>query len=562
MSNRTIPILMGFVAVLVLAVGAMLIFLVVSGGGDDDDSSLPSNPNSEQDGGDDDGDATLEGFCQGQFLVTFGADPASILDPIQVRDEGTAEYIVEIFGGLVTLDLDLQVVPDIAEDWTVSGDGTVYTFTLRDDVLFHNGRRVTADDFKYSFERAADPANASPTATLYLSAIVGFDERYNNQATEVEGVQVVDERTLQITIEEPRDWFLAELTYPVASVVDKDQIESNPRGWTRTPNGTGPFRLVEFTPAERIVLVRNDNYHLGRPILERVIFDLATGSLLTAYENNEIHIGAVPAIEIGAVQGGSSPLSDDYVPQPRMAVSYLAFNNAAAPFDDINVRKALAMTVNREAINEILLFDTQRVADGILPPEIPGYDESVSSYGYDPAEAKRLLADSKYADDFPRVILSYSGAGGDAPDILQAIQDGWRQDLGIEVELQATEYSAFLRELRRGTFQMFAAGWIADYPDPEDFIDKLFAADSPQNEQSYDNPDVQDLIEQARREQDTEARFQLLREAEQLILDDAAIIPTFWPIDHQLVKPCVKNWPVVPMTVPKYRFIEIDPDAG
>ncbi len=560
MSNRTIPILMGFVAVLVLAVGAMLLVLL-SGGSGDDDNSQPGSPTS--DGNGDSGGTALEGFCQGQFLVTYGSDPASILDPIQVRDDGTAQYVVEIFGGLVTLDLDLKVQPDIAESWDISADGTVYTFHLRGDVVFQQGgRRVTADDVKYSLERAADPANASPTATLYLGAIVGFNERYNNEADDVSGIKVIDEQTLQITIKEPRDWFLAELTYPVAYVVDKNQIESNPRGWTRTPNGTGPFRLQEFTPGEQIVLVRNDSYHLGPAKLDKIIFDLATGSLLTAYQNNEIHIGAVPAIELQGVEDGTSPLSKDYHPQPEMAISYIAFNETQAPFDDINVRKALAMTVNREAINNVLLFDTQRVADGILPPEMPGYDESVTSYGYDPVEAKKLLSESKYADNFPRVILSYSGAGGDAPDVLQAIQDGWKTDLGIDVELQATEYSAYLRELRKGTFQVFAAGWIADYPDPEDFIDKLFAEDSPQNEQGYKNDDVQALIVQARAEKDTEKRYQLLNQAEQMILDDAAIIPTFWPINHQLVKPCVKNWPSVSMTVPKYRFVEIDPNGG
>ena len=559
MSNRTIPILMGFVAVLILAVGvAFVVLLAAGGGGDDDDDGLPSSPDDNGDSGD---DVVLEGFCEGPYLITFGADPASILDPIQVRDEGTSEYVVEIFGGLVTLDLDLQVVPDLAEDWDISPDGTVYTFHLRDDAVFHNGTRVTAQDFKYSFERAADPANASPTATLYLSAIVGLEERFQNEANEVQGVQVIDEQTLQITIEQPRDWFLAELTYPVAFVVDQRQIDSNPRGWTRSPNGTGPFRLVEFNPGEQITLVRNDSYHLGRAKLERVIFDLAFGSLLTAYENNEFHIGGVPPIELSAVQAGSSPLSADYRPQPRMSVGYLAFNLEAPPFDDLNVRKALAMTVDRERINEVLFYDTQRVADGILPPEVPGYDESVSSYGYDPVEARRLLDASNYAGNMPRIILSFSGAGGDAPTTLQAIQENWRTELGIEVELQATEYSAFLRELRRGTFQLFSAGWAADYPDPEDFIDKLFADDSPQNEQSYSNDEVQAIIEEARAETDTERRFQLLRDAEQLILDDAAVIPTFWPIDHLLVKPCVANWPGVSMTVPKYRYIEIDPNT-
>ncbi len=214
---------------------------------------------------------------------------------------------MEIFGGLVTLDLDLKVQPDIAESWDISPDGTVYTFHLRDNAVFQQGgRRVTADDFKYSLERAADPANASPTATLYLGAIVGFNERYNNKADDVEGIKVIDEQTLQITIKEPRDWFLSELTYPVAYVVDQQQIESNPRGWTQTPNGTGPFRLQEFTPGEQIVLVRNDRYHLGPAKLDKIDFDLASGSMLTAYQNNEIHIGAVPAIELQGVEDGSA----------------------------------------------------------------------------------------------------------------------------------------------------------------------------------------------------------------------------------------------------------------
>ncbi|MCS7295762.1 MAG: peptide ABC transporter substrate-binding protein, partial [Dehalococcoidia bacterium] len=349
-------------------------------------------------------------------------------------------------------------------------------------------------------------------------------------------------------------------TYPVAFVVDRQQIEQDPRNWTRRPNGTGPYRVKEFVPGQRIVLVRNERYHLGVPKLQEVRFDLSGGSLLTRYENNEIHVALVPAIELGAIKEGRSPLAKEYVPNPRMAVSYLAFNAKQPPFDDPKVRQALAMSVDRERINDVLLFGTQRPADGILPPEMPGYDESISGYPYDPARAKQLLAESKYANNMPRIVLTYAGAGGEPPDVLLAIQENWRQQLGIDVELQATEYSAFLRELRRGTFQAFSAGWIADYPDPEDFLDKLFHSQSPQNEMGYSNPQVDRLLEQARGERDQARRFELYHQAERLILQDAVVIPLFWPVEHQLVKPCVKNWPVVPMTVPKYRYIEIRPD--
>jgi oligopeptide transport system substrate-binding protein len=555
MTNRTLTLLMGLVAFLILAVGVVVVIAIAAGGGGDDDDTPAGD---DRDNDDDDNGDSVSGICGGDTLITFGADPASVLDPIQVRDEGTAEYIVEIFGGLVTLDLDLKIQPDIAEKWDISGDGRTYTFTLRDDVVFHNGKRVTAEDFKYSFERAADPAENSPTVTLYLGLIEGVDEKFAGDADEVSGVQVVDERTLQITIEHPADYFLAELTYPVAFVVDQEQITSNPRNWTRDPNGTGPFELKTFTPAEEIVLSRNDRYHLGAPKLDEVVFELSGGSLSTRYENDELHISVVPGADIEAVKDGSSPLAEDYRPQPRMTTSYFAFNVDKAPFDDPKVRQAMAMAIDRETINEVLLFETQRVADGILPPEMPGYDESVTSYEFDPEKAKTTLAESQYANNIPRIILTYAGTGGDAPNVLQAVADMWRENLGIDVELQASEYSAYLRELRRGTFQMYSAGWAADYPDPEDFLDKLFHSESAQNEQGYSDPEVDRLLEEAREEDDFEARKALYKQVEQKILDDAIIIPDFWPVEHLLVKPCVQGWPELSMSVPKYRYLEID----
>jgi ABC-type transport system substrate-binding protein len=393
---------------------------------------------------------------------------------------------------------------------------------------------------------------------LYLADVVGVQEKFRGSATEVSGVRVIDELTLEIEIKEPIEFFLAELTYPVAYVVDQRQIEQNPSAWTRNPNGTGPFRLAEFQPAELIRLIKNDRYHLGAPKLNEIVFELAGGSIVTRYQNDDLHIGAVPGIEIEAVKSGTSPLSEDYEPRSRMAVSYMAFNIAQPPFDDINVRKAFALSVDRATINTVLLYDTQRIADGILPPEMPGYTESVQGYDYDPDEARRLLSESKYAGDFPRIILTYPGTGGDSPDTLQAIQAGWKETLGLDVELQASEYSAFLRELRRGTFQMFSTGWAADYPDPEDFLDKLFNTDSAQNEQGYSNPEVDSLLADARVEMNQERRYQLYAEAEQLILDDYAIIPTYWPTEHLLVKPCVQNWPEnLPMSVPIYRYLEI-----
>ena len=481
-----------------------------------------------------------------------------MLDPIQVGDADTAVYVTEIFGGLVTLDLDLNVRPDIAERWEVSDDGMVYTFFLRDDAVFHNGRRVTAEDFKYSFERAADPANFSPTARDYLGNIAGVLDKLGGRADEVRGVRVIDESTLRIELLRPVSYFLQELTYTVAFVVDREQVEDDPRGWTRNPVGTGPFRLKSWRPLEELVLVPHERYHLDPPKLDEVVFQLGGGSLLTRFENDEIHVALVPAIELAGVLSGESDLSDLYRPAPQLSLSYLGMNVNEPPFDDPLVRQAFALAINREAINEALYFNAAIVADGIVPPTMPGYAEGVSSYPYDPERAAELLARSRYANDMPRVILTYSGTAGDAPDTLQAYQQQWDEALGVRVELEAIEWSAFLRELRRGTLQMYATGWIADYPDPENFIGKLFGTDSGVNHTGYSNARVDALLEEAATLRDDERRYRIYREAEQIVIDDASAIPTFWAVDHYLVRDCVRNWPSVGTIVPKYRYIEID----
>lgn len=554
MSNRMLTLMMGVVAFLILAVGVVFV-VALAGGGDDDDGS----PASPSDNNDDSPRSTGKGICSGKSLIVPGNDPNTVLDPIQVADVSTSEYVVEIFGGLVTLDTELKVQPDIAQSWEVSNGGKTYTFKLRDDVVFHTGntRRVTAEDVKYSIERAADPVNASPTVRAYLGNIVGVRDRYENKASSVSGVKVIDERTLQIDLVEPSDFFLSELTYPVAFVVDREQIESNPRNWTQKPNGTGPFRLAEFKPAERIRIVKNDRYHLGAPKLDEVIFELGGGSLLTRYENDEIHIGGFPASLLDSVKDGSNKLAEDYRAVPNMAVFYFTLNPQQPPFDDPKVRQAFALTLDRETINSVLLYDAYRVADGFLPPDMPGYTESVHSYEYNVARAKQLLSESKYADNMPRVVLTFSGSGAAPGDLLVAIQQGWQDALGVNIELQAIDTSAFLREQRRGTFQMHSDGWSADYPDPEDFLGKLFASDSTLNYTRYKNDEVDKLLLAARVETDRTKRYAMYAEAEQLIMDDAVVIPTFWPVDHVVVKPCVQGYPDVSMTVPKYRFVEI-----
>ena len=182
-------------------------------------------------------------------------DPPT-LDPHLAGDTTSSGIIVEIFGGLVAFDPDLNLIPDLAESWEISDDGTVYTFKIRDNAVFHDGKKVTSDDFKWSFQRAANPETASTVAETYLGDIIGVEEVINGESIDIKGIKIIDELTLQISIDSPKAYFLAKLTYPTAYVLDKFNVESGGKTWTDSPNGTGPFILGEYKIGERIILNR------------------------------------------------------------------------------------------------------------------------------------------------------------------------------------------------------------------------------------------------------------------------------------------------------------------
>jgi ABC-type transport system substrate-binding protein len=463
----------------------------------------------------------------------------------------------------VTLDYDLRVVPDIAERWEISPDGRTYTFYLRRGVKFHNGREVTAEDFKYSFERAADPKTQSPVAETYLGDIVGVVDKLNGRATEVAGVRVVDRYTLQITIDAPKVYFLAKLTYPTAFVVDREQILRMGRRWTEQPNGTGPFKLKEYKVGERIVLERNPDYYRGPPKLDRVELILSGGNPMAMYENDEIHITGVGLADLERVRDPRNPLHKELVQAPlTFDTYYIGFNVTKPPFDDVKVRQALNHAINKEIIARQVLSDLVTPAYGILPPGFPGYDPAMQEKGlkYNPDLARRLLAESKYAGRMPRIIMTVPGTGGSAGLDLEVIMDMWKQVLGVEVEVQQVEWATFLQELNRGTLQAFAGlGWIADYPDPQNFLDVLFHSKSPQNHTRYNNPEVDRLLEQARVEMDWNKRVELYRRAEETIIREAPWVPLWYSGERfALIKPYVKGYRLLPMLVPRLKDVWIE----
>ncbi|MDD5037990.1 MAG: peptide ABC transporter substrate-binding protein [Dehalococcoidales bacterium] len=499
---------------------------------------------------------------RGGELIHLGTDPPT-LDPHLVSDAYSATITVEVFGGLVTLDHDLKVVPDLAENWQVSPDGKTYTFSLRRDAKFHNGKPVTANDFKWSLERAADPKTQSPTVDTYLGDVVGVREKLRGESTEITGVKVIDEHTLEITIDAPKVYFLSKLTYHTACVLDRENVEAS-REWFKKPNGTGPFKLKEYVPGELLILERNANYHLGAPYLDRVRFLLAGGSPMVMYENDEIQITGVGLADLDRVTDPSSTLSKElHTSPPGFEIGYIGLNILQPPLDDIKVRQALTYAINKEEIAEKVLANQVKPAYGILPPGFPAYNSDLEGLRYDPDKAKSLLAESKYGTDLtklPRLTITVPGELGTAIGLdLEAILAMWRDTLGITVDVQQVEWATFVKDLHAYRLQMFSVGWVADYADPQDFLDLLFHSQSVNNEVRYNNPEVDRLLEAARIETDETTRFSLYRQAEETIVSDAPWIP-LWHSGggFVLIKPEAKDFPLLPMIAPKYRYVYLE----
>ena len=506
-------------------------------------------------------ETATEEVVSGGVFRRLWADPPT-LDPHLVTDTTSAGLVVELFSGLVALNTDLQLVPDIAERWDISEDGKTYTFYLRDNAKFHDGKPITAGHFKWSIERSANPDTASPVADTYLSDIIGVQEVLEGEMTDISGIKVIDEHTLQIEIDAPKAYFLAKLTYPTAYVLDKENVEAGGRNWADTPNGSGPFRLKEYRIGERIILERNENYYRELAHLESVSMNLAGGQAMAMYENDEIDITGVGLFDLDRILDPAEELNKELVvAPPDFSISYVGFNASEPPFDDPKFRQALTHAVNKELIAKEVLSELVDPAYGILPPGFPGYNSELNGLEFDPEKARQLLAESKYADSEtrPRIVVTVPGTGGTIGLDLEVVIEMWKQELDVEVEIQQVEWATYLQDLNQQKFQAYAGlGWQADYPDPQDFLDILFHTESSLNHGKYSNLELDEILEEARTEPDVNRRIELYHIAENLIVQDAPWLPLWYTGErYVLIKDYVEDYRVTPMIVPKLKQIKL-----
>ncbi|HZM24651.1 MAG TPA: ABC transporter substrate-binding protein, partial [Anaerolineales bacterium] len=257
-----------------------------------------------------------------------------------------------IFSGLVSFDPQLNLTPDLAERWEISSDGTIYTFHLRDNAKFHNGRAVTAQDVIYSWERAASPELASETVLTYLGDILGVNEMVSGEADHIEGLNALNAHTLQVTIDAPKPYFLLKLTFPTTFIVDKENVESGDE-WYRQPNGTGPYRLTEWVRFERMVYEANEEFYLGAPSIPYIVVNLYSGDSQGLYETGDVDITNVYSIE--RFTDPSEPLHEELRTGVSLCTGFIVFDTTQPPFDDLNVRKAFSMAFNRQQYIDVVL---------------------------------------------------------------------------------------------------------------------------------------------------------------------------------------------------------------
>ena len=498
----------------------------------------------------------LYGIDREDALVLLGYDPdPEDLDPAQ-SPSGAYSFVGHIFSGLVRLNQQLQVVPDLAESWQVSPDGTIYTFTLRSDAAFASGKPLTAQDVKYSWERAAEPRTNSETVLTYMDDIVGLKDKVNGKAKEVSGITVVDDRTLVVQLDGPKPYFLAKLSYPTSFIIDSEDTKSGSKDWVLSANASGPYKIKEYIKGEALIFERNEQYHTPAKLPNVIYLLNRGGSSVSMYQAGEVDIVDVDQEMIAELQKPDNELHNQLISGTDLSTYYLAFNNTEPPMDDLNVRKALALAIDRQRLLELIAKDYAIPANTILPPGMPGYLSDQPVIPYDPEAARQALKESAYANNMPVLKLKVPGSSTSKSELLDAVIEMWRTELGLTVQVERINSENFVRTIQQRPGHISRMSWLADYPDPQNFLDVLLYSQNPFNYGRYANPEVDRLIEAARIESDTARRLELYQQAEKLLLEDYAVLPLWHYLTFKLVNPAIKNFVLPPMEVPYVDLIE------
>jgi oligopeptide transport system substrate-binding protein len=458
-----------------------------------------------------------------------------------------------LFRGLMSLDGYLEPVPCLAEQVDVLESGTLYHFVLRDGASFHDGMAVSAEDVAGSLARALNPSIAGGSlgalaAVMYLGDIDGADDLLAGAATSLSGVTIVNEREIEIRLRQPSPTFLMRLASVQASIVDIAQVEQDSEWW-RAPNGSGPYALESWTDGESVVMRAAETWWEGKPAVDQATFWLGAWAVepLNLYQADRVDlVGDVNPQQVALVQDPASGIVyGDLQETVLFATSYIAFGNQAPPLDDVHVRRALQLAYPAANFARGGYGDTVSVASGLVPPGMLGaaWDAQVPEVDIDAAKAE--LAASKYgsAAAVPPIVI-YGADAGPIDSLRAVVHDA----LGLDVQAVEVPFPEFIAGLGEGRFPAYAIYWGADYPDPESLIEMLFGSATADNYTGYSNPDLDALLDLAR-SQAGEERVATLQRANQLLVDDVAVIALYHPHGYTLTPPGMEGPRATPMGI-------------
>jgi oligopeptide transport system substrate-binding protein len=495
-----------------------------------------------------------------QVLRLNLAGEPNLIDPSRMSWTNESTVIKQVFVGLLGFNADLTLKPVVAKEIPtvankgISADGKTYTFNLKSNVTWSDGKKVTAKDFEYSIKRMLSPEIAADYASFYF-AIAGAQD-YNAAADKdaatkdklkaAVGVKATNDATLQITLADVSPTFLQVMALPQAYPLREDVITANGDKWTEPPNyiGNGPFILTEWVHQDHLTLKANPNYWGAKPKLSEIQLKEITdiNASLAAYKNNELDMTTVqPGTEKTIM--ADPVLSKEIVRFNDLGTYGLTFNLAVPPFDNLKVRQAMEMAIDRDAFIDKVRNGVGKPATSWIPPGMPGYDASLGTqYKFDKAKAKQLLSDAGYSDvsKLPPIKFQYADSAGNKT-IAQFMQAQLKDNLGIDLILEPMETKAFQAAYNAKQFTMKWGGWIADYPDPENWLPELYGTGTGNNKQSYSNKQFDDIAKQAKVELDNTKRLQLWAQAQKIVVDDAPVLFINYRERFQVRKPWVKG---------------------
>lgn len=547
--------------VLVFSLGLVL---AACGGNDDKDSegSSGSKDTDTTDTADAEDDGEAGGLAAEQVMnVNIKTEPPS-LHPGQATDTTSGAVLLQVFEGLTRINQEGEPEEAMAETIDVSDDGLTYTFKIRDDANWSNGDPVTAADFEYAWKWVLNPDSPDTDYAYQLYPIKGAEAaKEEGGSLDDVGIKAEDEKTLVVNLENPTAYFLDLTAFYTYFPVNKNVAEGNDK-WALEAGENyvtnGPFTLESWAHKDTIVLKKNADYWDAETVnLETINMNMIND------ENTELQMYQSGDLDWAGDPTGSLPLasiptlkdSGELNIEDKAGVYYYSFNTEEEPFTNENIRKAFALSLNRQGIIDNVTRQEQKPAMGLVPPSI--FEENEEGYfgDNDIEEAKKYLEkglDELGIDKLPTIKLSYNTDEGHEA-IAQVAQDMWRENLGVDVELNNEEWNVYLDSMGEGNYQVGRMGWIADFNDAINFLE-IFQTVGGNNYTNWEDEEYANLLNESRKETDVDARREILREAEAIFMDAMPIAPVYFYTNVWVQQDYVKDINVSPLGEVQYKW--------